>query len=121
MISFISRTKSLSFKTPNCGKLVAFIKWIVSPSSSENRSIKSSLEKNIVSSSRIDFENEKVKILREHDYKSSYSLEYLIKMVKAKSLSEDVTLSFSDDYPLTLKYGNGVDVELVFILAPRMN
>jgi proliferating cell nuclear antigen len=51
--------------------------------------------------------------------KSKYSLEYLMKFIKAKSLSDKVTLKFSDDYPLRMDFA-GSKLGIGFILAPRV-
>jgi proliferating cell nuclear antigen len=57
--------------------------------------------------------------------KSSYPLEYLLKLVKSLSSAEDIKLSFKDDYPLTIefKFGQSKESESIsgnFLLAPRM-
>ena len=59
--------------------------------------------------------------------KSSYPLEYLLKLVKSLGSSEDLKLSFKDDYPLTIEFSLGQakgasegPIKGVFLLAPRM-
>ncbi len=52
--------------------------------------------------------------------KSKYSVEYLKKMMLGSKLSEMVTASFSQDYPLKLEYKAVDKLLLVFILAPRV-
>ena len=58
--------------------------------------------------------------------KSSYPLEYLLKLVKSLSSAELIKLSFKDDYPLTIEFsfGQGKDsagnITGNFLLAPRM-
>lgn len=59
--------------------------------------------------------------------KSSYPLEYLLKLVKSLASSEDMKLSFKDDYPLTIEFSlnpgkdnPGKQISGVFLLAPRM-
>jgi proliferating cell nuclear antigen len=53
--------------------------------------------------------------------KSKYSIEYLKKMIQGSKLSETVTISFSKDYPLKLEYKEPDAVQLMFILAPRVD
>jgi proliferating cell nuclear antigen len=55
--------------------------------------------------------------------KSSYPLEYLLKLVKSLSSADEIKLSFKDDYPLTIDFNFGQGTESVkgnFLLAPRM-
>jgi len=52
--------------------------------------------------------------------KSKYSVEYLKKMMLGSKLSDMVTVSFSQDYPLRLEYKTVDKILLVFILAPRV-
>ena len=52
--------------------------------------------------------------------KSKYSVEYLKKMMLGSKLSDMVTVSFSQDYPLRLEYTTVDKILLVFILAPRV-
>jgi DNA polymerase III sliding clamp (beta) subunit (PCNA family) len=51
--------------------------------------------------------------------KSKYSLEYLSKFSKAKSISDKVLLRFADDYPLRIDFA-GSKMGIGFILAPRV-
>jgi len=51
--------------------------------------------------------------------KSRYSLEYLMKFIKAAKISEKVVINFSDDYPLRLDYP-GEKMGIGFVLAPRV-
>jgi len=51
--------------------------------------------------------------------KSRYSLEYLMKFIKAGKISGKVSVKFSDDYPLRLDYAGDV-MGLGFVLAPRV-
>ncbi len=53
-------------------------------------------------------------------WKSRYSLEYLMKMIKASKLAEKVTISFSTDYPLKMDYEVSGKMQMSFILAPRI-
>ncbi len=53
--------------------------------------------------------------------KSRYSIEYLKKMSKGSKLTNDVTLSFSKDYPLKISYKLVDKLLLAFILAPRVD
>ena len=59
--------------------------------------------------------------------KSSYPLEYLLKLVKSLTSSEEIKLSFKDDYPLNIEFNFGTSkssasnpVKGSFLLAPRM-
>lgn len=52
--------------------------------------------------------------------RSRYSIDYLKKITKAKKLSEDVEIRFSNDYPLKIQYTVPNKVKLSFILAPRV-
>ena len=51
--------------------------------------------------------------------KSKYSLEYLMKFVKAAKISSKVVVNFSDDYPLRLDFP-GEKMGIGFVLAPRV-
>ncbi len=51
--------------------------------------------------------------------KSKYSLEYLMKFVKAAKISDKVVINFSDDYPLRLDFP-GEKMGIGFVLAPRV-
>ncbi len=56
--------------------------------------------------------------------KSSYPLEYLLKLVKSISSNEDIKISFKSDYPLNIEFslGSGASERIKgrFLLAPRM-
>jgi proliferating cell nuclear antigen len=51
--------------------------------------------------------------------KSRYSLEYLLKFIKASKLSDKVVVQYSEDYPLRLDFP-GEKMGMGFILAPRV-
>ena len=51
--------------------------------------------------------------------RSKYSLEYLMKFVKAAKISSRVVVNFSDDYPLRLDFP-GEKMGIGFVLAPRV-
>ena len=51
--------------------------------------------------------------------KAKYSLEYMIKFIKAKKMADTVRIRFSDDYPLRLDFA-GEKMGIGFILAPRV-
>jgi proliferating cell nuclear antigen len=53
--------------------------------------------------------------------KSKYSIEYLKKMIQGSKLCDKVLISFSKDYPLKLEYKEPDAVQLMFILAPRVD
>jgi proliferating cell nuclear antigen len=65
--------------------------------------------------------DEKTKVKAAAEVKSKYSIEYLKKMVPAGKLVPNVEISFSKDYPLKLEYRLVDKMELVFILAPRVD
>ena len=65
--------------------------------------------------------DEFTKIELEETQKAKYSIEYLKKMIKASKLVDNVTIKFSSDYPLQLEYKSTDNLELIFILAPRMD
>jgi len=51
--------------------------------------------------------------------KSRYSLEYLMKFIKAGKISDRVVVNYSDDYPLRLDFP-GEKMGIGFVLAPRV-
>ena len=64
--------------------------------------------------------DEKTKIVAENKFKSKYSIEYLKKMIQGSKLAPQVTMQFANDYPLRLEYKVLNKLQLVFILAPRV-
>lgn len=70
-----------------------------------------------LNSARAEFSGDEAKI--EGVGKSKYSLEYLMKFVKAGKIADKVVVNFSDDYPLRLDFP-GEKMGLGFILAPRV-
>jgi proliferating cell nuclear antigen len=52
--------------------------------------------------------------------KSKYSIEYLKKMMQGSKISGTVNIQFSKDYPLKLEYKELDKIQMVFILAPRI-
>jgi proliferating cell nuclear antigen len=65
--------------------------------------------------------DEHTKIKSAENVRSKYSIEYLKKMVSAGKLVPKVEISFSKDYPLKLEYKLVDKMDLVFILAPRVD
>jgi proliferating cell nuclear antigen len=65
--------------------------------------------------------DENTKISASEKVKSKYSIEYLKKMIQGSKLSDTVRIEFSKDYPLRLEYLEKDKVQLVFILAPRVD
>jgi proliferating cell nuclear antigen len=53
--------------------------------------------------------------------KAKYSIEYLKKMIAGSKISSRVKIEFAKDYPLRLEYVVKDAVQLVFILAPRVD
>jgi DNA polymerase III sliding clamp (beta) subunit (PCNA family) len=51
--------------------------------------------------------------------RSKYSLEYMMKFIKAVKISSRVVVNFSDDYPLRLDFP-GEKMGIGFVLAPRV-
>ncbi|MGV8150407.1 MAG: proliferating cell nuclear antigen (pcna) [Candidatus Woesearchaeota archaeon] len=64
--------------------------------------------------------DEHVIIKTDEKVKSKYSIEYLKKMIQASKISSQVELSFNKDYPLKLEYKEVDKVQMMFILAPRI-
>ena len=65
--------------------------------------------------------DESVKIEATESVKSKYSVEYLKKMMEGSKIADNVTVQFSNDYPLKLTYATIDRVMLSFILAPRVD
>jgi proliferating cell nuclear antigen len=65
-------------------------------------------------------ENTVIKSERGEKYKAKYSIDYLKKMAQASKLAEKVKIHFNNDYPLKLEYVSVDKVQMVFILAPRV-
>ncbi|HJX05249.1 MAG TPA: proliferating cell nuclear antigen (pcna) [Candidatus Nanoarchaeia archaeon] len=61
------------------------------------------------------------KITATDKMKSKYSIEYLKKMIQGSKLSDKVRIDFAKDYPLRLEYLEKNKVQLMFILAPRVD
>lgn len=61
------------------------------------------------------------KITASDKVKAKYSIEYLKKMIAGSKLSDKVRIDFAKDYPLRLEYLEKDKVQLVFILAPRVD
>jgi len=64
---------------------------------------------------------EGTKITATDKVKSKYSIEYLKKMIQGSKLSNKVKLQFAKDYPLELEYKETNKVQLLFVLAPRVD
>lgn len=52
--------------------------------------------------------------------KSMFSLDYLSKMIGAKKLSDNVTVKLGDDFPMRLEFVRPDELDLSFVLAPRI-
>ncbi len=65
--------------------------------------------------------DESTSIEAKEGVRSKYSVEYLKKMIQGAKLAERVSLSFSKDYPLQLDYTVKDRLQLMFILAPRVD
>lgn len=66
-------------------------------------------------------ENVSIALGKEEEITAKYAIEYLAKMTKAAKLADEVSLSFSSDYPLKLEYTLQNKLHLSFILAPRVS
>ena len=51
----------------------------------------------------------------------SYSLNHLLKMCSSIKLSELVTISISEEYPMSLKYDLGDESSVLFYIAPKIS
>ena len=70
-----------------------------------------------LNSAKTEFSGEEARI--EGDGKAKYSLEYLMKFIKAGKIAGKVIVNFSEDYPLRLDFA-GEHMGIGFILAPRV-
>lgn len=66
-------------------------------------------------------ESEDITIKTGSHQQSRYSIEYLKKMIKADKICDQVKVKFSESYPVLLDYKKEGEVELSFILAPRVD
>ena len=75
-----------------------------------------------LSNAVVQFNNDRsnIKLDSGNLIKSKYSLEYLKKIIKGSSLSDNVLISFGNDYPLKIDYKVLDKLSLSFILAPRV-
>ena len=76
------------------------------------------IEAKSLNSAMSEFSGDEAKIEAEN-CKAKYSLEYLQKFMKGAKLCEKITLHFAEDHPLKIDFKNS-EIELVFILAPRV-
>jgi proliferating cell nuclear antigen len=70
-----------------------------------------------LNSARTEFRKENVELFGRS--RSKYSLEYLMKFVKAAKVANQVVVNFGDDYPLKLDFP-GERMGVGFVLAPRV-
>ncbi len=75
--------------------------------------------KGSLNSANLSYSSDEVYLESPNKSKSKYSLEYMIKMIKASKLTEKATINFANDYPLRLDFKAPL-MELSFILAPRV-
>ncbi|MFH1823299.1 MAG: proliferating cell nuclear antigen (pcna) [archaeon] len=66
-----------------------------------------------------EFNSDEVKINADHISKSKYSLDYLVKFVKAAKFSDKIGINFGNDYPGRFDFKNP-NFNLSFVLAPRV-
>ncbi len=62
----------------------------------------------------------RIEVTSDAQLKAKYSIEYLKKMIQGSKLAKEVTVYFSQDYPLKIDYKVIDKVYLSFILAPRV-
>ena len=70
-----------------------------------------------LNSTRAEFSSGETKI--QGAAKSKYSVEYLMKFIRAKVFADKVSLKFSNDYPLRMDFA-GQKMGIGFVLAPRV-
>lgn len=76
--------------------------------------------KGTLNSTKTEFSSDEVKIATNQESKAKYSLDYLVKFMKATKLSDKIALRFSTNYPARFDFKNQNNLlELSFILAPR--
>jgi proliferating cell nuclear antigen len=73
--------------------------------------------KGSINSAKNEFSSDLISI--KGDGRSKYSLEYLMKFIKANKISDKVIIKFSENYPLRLEF-IGDQLGMAFILAPRV-
>lgn len=71
-----------------------------------------------LNSAKIEFSKDITSV--EGEAKAKYSLEYLMKFIKASKISEKAYINFSNDYPLKIEFP-GEKLGMSFILAPRVD
>ena len=64
--------------------------------------------------------DDNVTIKTDEKVRAKYSIEYLKKMMQASKISGTVSISFNKDYPLRLEYKEVDKLQMMFILAPRI-
>jgi proliferating cell nuclear antigen len=70
-----------------------------------------------INSAKNEFSSDVVSISGEG--KAKYSLEYLMKFIKATKISDKTTIRFSENYPLKIEFA-GDQMGIAFVLAPRV-
>jgi proliferating cell nuclear antigen len=68
----------------------------------------------------ITADSEGVIMMNGEPVESMFSLDYLSKMIGAKKLSDNVTIKLGDDFPMRLEFVRPDEVNLSFVLAPRI-
>tara|TARA_Y100000034_G_C6795867_1_gene356706 strand:- start:210 stop:947 length:738 start_codon:yes stop_codon:yes gene_type:complete len=75
-----------------------------------------------ISTAKVSFKSDDfVKINSKENVRSRYSVEYLKKIIRGGKLSDTLTLSLSNDYPLKVEYKIIDKLSLATILAPRVS
>lgn len=75
--------------------------------------------KGSLNSAKTELNSDEVKITSQHESKSKYSLDYLVKFAKATKLAPKMSISFANDYPARFDFKTE-NLEFSFILAPRV-
>lgn len=74
-----------------------------------------------LSDAKVEFPAASVSLGKEGEVIAKYAIEYLAKMSKASKLTDEVSMSYSKDYPLKLEYNVNGKLYLGFVLAPRVS
>ena len=77
--------------------------------------------KGTLNSAKTEFNSDEAKIEVSEQAKAKYSLDYLMKFIKASRIADNIMISFSNDYPVRFDFvSQDSMLELSFILAPRV-
>ena len=68
----------------------------------------------------VNKESDEINIETKENFDTKYSVEYLLKIIKCKKISDEVTLEFNKEYPLKASYKLVDKISFEWILAPRV-